>query len=108
MEQNNYKTIILDGIEYKLVQSKENLVKHKAKKEFEPFELNIKVNTLDDLKSLWNRFVTSNNEIYKIRGAFYKVKEQESNNFFETWNYLDDILTELGETPDMKKELNDK
>lgn len=106
-----YKTIILDGIEYKLVPTGEikselledDLVEYKAKKEFKPFELKIQVNTIDELKSLWNRFVTSNNEIYKIRGTFYKVKEQESNNFFETWNYLDDILYEFGETPDIKR-----
>lgn len=112
MTQNNYKTIILDGIEYKLVPSceikfelsKENLVKHKAKKEFKPFELNIKVNTLADLKSLWNRFVIDNDDIYKITNKYFKVKESECNEFYGTWDYLDDILNELG----VKKELYDK
>ena len=102
MEQNNYKTIILDGIEYKLVQSKENLVKHKAKKEFEPFELNIKVNTIGEAKCLWNRFVINNDDIYKITNKCFKVKESECNEFYGTWDYLDDILKELGVRKELK------
>ena len=34
----------------------ENMQLRIAKKEFEPFTLNIEVNTIDEAKSLWNRF----------------------------------------------------
>ena len=70
-----------------------------VKKEFEPFTLNIEVNTLDEAKSLWNRF---NIKYYLIcenlgEGNYYRADKDKVD---DCWNELDNILQDFGEEPD--------
>lgn len=75
-----------------------------AKKEFEPFTLNIEVNTLDEAKSLWNRF----NLNYRIlceatHSDYYNVEFENRLKTHKYWNQIDNILKDLGEEPDIEE-----
>ena len=78
----------------------ENMQLRIAKKEFEPFTLNIEVNTLDEAKSLWNRFYIGNSAIASSLDIPFKIDRVKHWDEYSTWDYLDDLLQDLGEEPD--------
>ena len=81
----------------------ENMQSRITKKEFEPFTLNIEINTLDEAKSLWNRFNLNNDTLCKSMGSlYYNVELQNIINDMKYWKQLDNILKDLGEEPDVK------
>lgn len=78
----------------------ENMQLRIYKKEFEPFTLNIEVKTLDEAKSLWNRFNLTNSSICEVSDNYYGVDVKDDSYVY--WKQLDNILKDLGEEPDVK------
>ena len=73
-----------------------------AKKEFEPFTLNIEVNTLDEAKSLWDRFNLNYNTLCRALCNLYNVEFENRISTHKYWTQIDDILKDFGEVPDVK------
>lgn len=74
----------------------ENMQLRKVKKEFKPFTLNIEVNSLNDLKSLLNRFNLGDCEINELLPRYgiepYSVYSEID---MEIWKFLDYKLAEF-------------
>ena len=73
-----------------------------VKKEFEPFTLNIEVNTLDEAKSLWNRFNLNYNTLCRALCNLYNIEFENRISTHKYWTQIDDILKDFGEVPDVK------
>ena len=106
------KTIVLDGIEYELVLKEDTQTESGVEKSrFKPFDLTIRLNTIEEVKSLWNRLNISDKDAYEKNideeeGAGYKLDNDETNEeapFYAEWDKLDDILRELGEETTAKE-----
>ena len=104
------KTIVLDGIEYELVLKEDTQTESGVEKSrFKPFDLTIRLNTIEEVKSLWNRLNISDKEAYEKNiegGEGYKLDNDETNEeapFYTEWDKLDDILRELGEETTAKE-----
>ena len=69
-----------------------------AKKEFESFTLKIEVNTLDEAKSLWNRFNLNYNSLCEalLQSDYYTVEFKNRLNEYKYWKQIDNILKDLG------------
>jgi hypothetical protein len=80
----------------------ENMQLRVAKKDFEPFTLNIEVNTLDEAKSLWNRFNLNYNTLCRALCNLYNVEFENRISTHKYWTQIDDILKDLGEEPNVK------
>ncbi len=75
-----------------------------AKKEFEPFTLNIEVNTLDEAKSLWNRFNLNYRTLCEATHSdYYNVEFENRLDIHNYWKQIDDVLKDLGEEPDIEE-----
>jgi hypothetical protein len=72
-----------------------------SKKEFEPFTLNIEVNTIDEAKSLWNRFNLNYNTLCRALCNLYNVEFENRISTHKYWTQIDDILKDFGEVPDV-------
>lgn len=69
-----------------------------TKLEFKPFTLNIEVNTLDEAKSLWNRFNLNYNVLCEaIQNKYYEVDYENRLRTSTYWEQLENILKDLGE-----------
>jgi hypothetical protein len=79
----------------------ENMQLRVAKKDFEPFTLNIEVNTLDEAKSLWNRFNLNYNTLCRALCNLYNVEFENRISTHKYWTQIDDILKDFGEVPDV-------
>ena len=73
-----------------------------SKKEFEPFTLNIEVKTLDEAKSLWNRFNLNYNTLCRALCNLYNIEFENRISTHKYWTQIDDILKDFGEVPDVK------
>lgn len=111
--KQEFQTITLNGLEYHLIPKEisvgyiadynEDIQLRVAKKEFEPFTLNIEINTLDEAKSLWNRFNLNYISLCEaMQSKYYKVESQNTINDMGYWKQLDNVLKDLGEKPDVK------
>lgn len=81
----------------------ENIQLRIAKKEFEPFTLNIEINTIDEAKSLWNRFNLSYPSLCEaMQSEYYNVEFKNKLYTHKYWEQIDNILQDLGEEPDVK------
>ena len=104
------KTITLDGIEYELVLKEDTRTESEVEKSrFKPFDLTIRLNTIEEVKSLWNRLNISDKEAYEkniVGGEGYKLDndlDNEETPFYAEWDKVDDVLRELGEEPSTKR-----
>ena len=70
-----------------------------SNKEFEPFTLNIEVNTLDEAKSLWNIFNLKHTPLlYEVmQSKYYDVELGNRLNTYKYKELIEKVLTELGE-----------
>lgn len=69
-----------------------------AVKEFEPFTLNIEINTIDEVKSLWNRFNLNYHSLCEAMSSeHYKVECGNRIRSHKYWKQLDKVLKSLGE-----------
>lgn len=69
-----------------------------AVKKFEPFTLNIEINTIEEAKSLWNRFNLNYNILCEaIQDKYYVVDYENRLHTSTYWKQLDNILKDLGE-----------
>lgn len=75
-----------------------------AKKEFEPFTLNIKINTIDEAKSLWNRFNLNYGTLCEATHSdYYNVEFENRLGTHKYWNQIDNVLKDFGEEPDAEE-----
>ena len=75
-----------------------------TKKEFKPFTLNIEVNTLDEAKSLWNRFNLNYHSLCEAMSSeHYKVEYENRLNTYKYWKRLENTLKDLGGEPNVKR-----
>ena len=66
-----------------------------AKKEFEPFTLNIEIKTLDEVKSLWNIFNLNYNILCKaIQSKCYEVEHGNRLDTYKYWEQIDKVLND--------------
>ena len=73
-------------------------------KEFKPFTLNIEVNTVDEAKSLWNRFNLGYVSLCEaMQSEHYEVEFKNRLNEYKYWKQIDNLLKDLGEEPDVKR-----
>ena len=76
----------------------ENMQLRITKKEFKPFTLGVEVNTLDEAKSLWNRFNLNYHSLCEAMSSeHYKVECEKRIPTYKYWKQLDNILKDLGE-----------
>ena len=67
-----------------------------AIQKFEPFTLNIEINTIDEAKSLWNRFNLGYDSLCEaIQGKYYKVESINRLNTHKYWKQIGKILNDL-------------
>lgn len=90
-----------------LLQAKDynkNMQSRISKKEFEPFTLNIEINTIDEAKSLWNIFNLNHTPLlYEVMGKdYYNVELENRIKSSKYQEQLDNVLKDLGEEPDVK------
>ena len=73
------------------------------KKEFKPFTLKIDVNTLDEAKSLWNRFNLDYHSICEAtEGRYYGVEYINAFECTKYWKQLNKVLKKLRREPEVR------
>ena len=74
----------------------ENMQLRIAKKEFEPFTLNIKVNTIEEAKSLWNRFNLNYISLCEaMQSEYYEVEFENRLDTYKYWEQIDKVLKDF-------------